>query len=105
MDQASNKIRYYAVTGPNAKITARLRLSCTGFDIHIGIGETRSTPDFPSQDGRKVVQADMMRRLPAPTKMSAMCDVVQHFFTTQLSGFLQFSPLSLILIRAHVAQI
>ena len=32
-------------------------------------------------------------------------DVVQHFFTTQLSGFLQFSHLSLILIRAHVAQI
>ena len=32
-------------------------------------------------------------------------DVVQHFFTTQLSGFFQFNHLRLILIRTHVAQI
>ena len=32
-------------------------------------------------------------------------DVVQHFFTTQLSGFLPFNHIRLILIRAHIAQI
>ena len=32
-------------------------------------------------------------------------DVVQHFFTTQLSGYLQFSHIRLVLIWAHIAQI
>lgn len=34
-----------------------------------------------------------------------MSDLVQHFCTTQLSGFLQFNHIRLILIWAHRAQI
>ena len=34
-----------------------------------------------------------------------ICDVVQHFFTAQLSGIFQFNHFRLILIRAYVTQI
>ena len=45
-------------------------------------------------------------RLKVSTKVvPVQSDVVQHFFTTQLSGFLLFCHFSLILIRAHVAQV
>jgi hypothetical protein len=52
-----------------------------------------------------LASASAKPHLPPASILSQYCDVVQLFFTTQLSGFLHFSHLSFILIRARVAQI
>ena len=62
---------------------------------------------LPDMDGVECVK--LIRQLPlhSDTRIIAFTayDVVQHFFTAQLSDLLQFSHFRLILIRAHVPQV